>query len=109
MAGANPGAVQRILRHGDPRLTMDVYGHLLPGYLHDEIDWLRFNVESSESPEVAASPTDLVTSFYRPPLPSPHRPSTLLPNPRILEGLARYATGDSNARPSAPEADALSS
>ncbi|HEY6080020.1 MAG TPA: tyrosine-type recombinase/integrase [Polyangiaceae bacterium] len=33
MAGANPAAVQRILRHRDPRITMEVYGHLTPGYL----------------------------------------------------------------------------
>jgi hypothetical protein len=33
MAGANPAAVQRILRHSDPRITTDVYGHPAPGYL----------------------------------------------------------------------------
>jgi integrase len=32
MAGASPAAVQRILRHRDPRITMEVYGHLTPGY-----------------------------------------------------------------------------
>ena len=30
MAGANPAAVQRILRHSDPRMTTEVYGHLAP-------------------------------------------------------------------------------
>src|SRR2546425_13011300 len=30
MSGANPAAVQRIMRHTDPRITTDVYGHLLP-------------------------------------------------------------------------------
>jgi integrase len=33
MAGVNPAAVQRILRHSDPRITTEVYGHLVPGYL----------------------------------------------------------------------------
>lgn len=28
MFGANPAAVQRILRHSDICVTMDVYGHL---------------------------------------------------------------------------------
>ena len=37
MGGANPAAVQRIMRHSDPRITTEVYGHLLPGYLRDEI------------------------------------------------------------------------
>jgi integrase len=35
-----PAAVQRILRHSDPRITTEVYGHLLPGYLRSEIDRL---------------------------------------------------------------------
>jgi integrase len=42
MAGANPAAVQRILRHSDPRITTEVYGHLSPGYLRDEVNRLRF-------------------------------------------------------------------
>lgn len=38
MFGANPAAVQRILRHSDIRVTMDVYGHLAPGYLREEVN-----------------------------------------------------------------------
>ena len=38
MSGANPAVVQRILRHADPRVTTEVYGHLLPGYL--QTPWL---------------------------------------------------------------------
>jgi hypothetical protein len=33
MAGANPAAVQRILRHSDPKITTEVYAHLSPGFL----------------------------------------------------------------------------
>jgi integrase len=33
MAGVNPAAVQRILRHHDPRITTEIYGHLEPNYL----------------------------------------------------------------------------
>jgi integrase len=49
MAGANPAAVQRILRHSDPRITTEVYGHLAPDYLRAEIDRLQFN--RAEGPE----------------------------------------------------------
>jgi len=42
MAGVDPGAVQRILRHSDPRITTETYGHLQPDYLRSEIDRLRF-------------------------------------------------------------------
>jgi integrase-like protein len=49
MAGANPAAVQRILRHQDPRITTEVYGHLAPDYLRAEIDRLRFH--APEEPE----------------------------------------------------------
>jgi integrase len=44
MAGANPAAVQRILRHRDPRITTEVYGHLAPGYLQSEVDRLQFGM-----------------------------------------------------------------
>ena len=46
MAGANPAAVQRILRHRDPRITTEVYGHLAPDYLRAEVDRLRFFSDS---------------------------------------------------------------
>jgi len=47
MAGATPAAVQRILRHSDPRITTEVYGHLLPGYLRSEIDKLAFEPKAA--------------------------------------------------------------
>ncbi len=54
MAGANPAAVQRILRHSDPRITTEVYGHLSPDYLRAEIDLLRFGVTDERHVEPAA-------------------------------------------------------
>jgi hypothetical protein len=42
MQGADLAAVQRIMRHQDPRITTEVYGHLAPGTLKKEIDRLRF-------------------------------------------------------------------
>jgi hypothetical protein len=50
MSGANPAAVQRILRHSDPRITTEVYGHLAPEYLRAEIDRLRFFPEKDSAP-----------------------------------------------------------
>jgi hypothetical protein len=45
-AGAPLHAVQRILRHRNPRMTANVYGHLSTDYLRAEIDRRRFNPES---------------------------------------------------------------
>jgi hypothetical protein len=51
----NPAAVQRILRHQDPRITTEIYGHLAPGYLRDEVDRLRFHApEERESQRLEA-------------------------------------------------------
>ena len=36
--------VQRILRHRDPRITIEVYGHLTPGYVQTEVDRLQFGL-----------------------------------------------------------------
>jgi len=49
MAGANPAAVQRILRHSDPRITTEVYGHLAPEYLRREIDLLTFRTPTNDT------------------------------------------------------------
>ena len=72
MAGANPAAVQRILRHSDPRITTEVYGHLVPDYLRAEIDRLSFGIApptkpSNDSPTLGALPTGLATSVLHPP------------------------------------------
>jgi len=60
-AGVNPAAVQRILRHSDPRITTETYGHLAPDYLRTEIDRLRFgavpatDLSSGSQPSAAAA------------------------------------------------------
>ena len=56
MFGANPAAVQRILRRSDIRVTMDVYGYLAPGYLRSEIDRLSFRLRSR---------TDLLHRYFK--------------------------------------------
>jgi integrase len=50
MQGADLAAVQRIMRHQDPRMTTEVYGHLAPDYLKKEIDRLRFEPAPAEEP-----------------------------------------------------------
>jgi integrase len=60
MAGASPAAVQRILRHQDPRITMEVYGHLAPGYLRSEIDRLRFHAAEPSSAPAPATPNGVL-------------------------------------------------
>jgi hypothetical protein len=42
-------AVQRILRHSDPRITTEVYGHLAPEYLRREIDLLAFRPTANDT------------------------------------------------------------
>jgi hypothetical protein len=39
-AGLDLYAVARILRHSDPKVTFETYAHLVPGYLHEQIDRL---------------------------------------------------------------------
>jgi hypothetical protein len=57
MTGANPAAVQRILRHSDPWITPKVYGHLAPGYLRAEVDRFTFGVRPAPVPEPAPART----------------------------------------------------
>ena len=67
MAGANPAAVQRILRHSDPRIATEVYGHLLPGYLRAEIDRLAFGVSPGAGESPVENPAPFSSPFYRAP------------------------------------------
>ena len=55
MQGANL-AVQRIMRHKDPRLTSETYLHLDPGYLRREIDGLTFGVSYAAPPRPRTKP-----------------------------------------------------
>lgn len=54
MAGASIQAVQKILRHKDPRLTIKVYGHLAPDFLEGEINRLSIPGLASPSDRVPA-------------------------------------------------------
>jgi integrase len=83
MAGVNPGAVQRILRHSDPRITTETYGHLQPDYLRSEIDRLRFGTAPANdlaelpnrSQPSAANSRKLLTTFLQAPRSARSTPS----------------------------------
>jgi hypothetical protein len=48
MKGADLPAVQRIMRHQDPRITTEVYGHLQTTYLKSRIERLSFGPEPAD-------------------------------------------------------------
>jgi integrase len=47
MSGANPGAVQKVLRHSSPQITMNTYAHLQPEYLRAEVNRLDFRLAAT--------------------------------------------------------------
>jgi hypothetical protein len=127
MAGADLAAVQRIMRHTDPRITTEFYGHLAPGYLRGAIDRLAF--EASAPPPEGATRAAAGGSGERPndpdPLPDPiplrpfaapvlqtvespdGEPPSGPRKPRGFRDLTRSGREDLNLRHSAPKADAL--
>jgi hypothetical protein len=62
MAGADLPAVQRIMRHTDPRITTKFYGHLAPGYLRGAIDRLALSHSTVSSlSEMESTAPDFVS------------------------------------------------
>jgi hypothetical protein len=113
MAGANPAAVQRILRHSDPRITTEVYGHLVPDYLRAEIDRLSFGIApprpaSSGSQSLGAVPVAFATSvLHAGPIESENEIGAKS-GPADFADVAGWARRDSNSLPPASEAGTLS-
>jgi integrase len=113
MAGANPAAVQRILRHSDPRITTEVYGHLVPDYLRAEIDRLSFGIvpparASNDSQDLGAVPDPLATSVLQRPRIELGREISGSAEPSDSEEMRVWARRDSNPLPPASEAGTLS-
>jgi len=69
MRGADVAAVQRILRHSDPRLTTETYGHLVPDYLRAQIDRLSFGAPtaSNDSQALVTARTSFAPGAQTPP------------------------------------------
>jgi integrase len=86
MAGANPAAVQRILRHSDPKITTEVYGHLAPGYLRAEVDRLTFGAAPPEAAPQEAKKTAAASPFV----------TRLLPG--AVDGSGTGSAGSENAQ-----------
>jgi integrase len=78
MRGADVAAVQRILRHSDPRLTTETYGHLVPDYLRVQIDRLSFGPMPWSDATVVSSDEQAVATIRTPFAP------ILLPEPENL-------------------------
>jgi hypothetical protein len=113
MAGANPAAVQRILRHSDPRITTEVYGHLVPDYLRAEIDRLSFGIvpparASNDSQDLGAVPDPLATSVLQRTSIELGRGPSGSDDPSDIEEMNGWARRDSNPLPPASEAGTLS-
>jgi excisionase family DNA binding protein len=100
--------VQRILRHSDPRITTEVYRHLVPDYLRAEIDRLSFGIApptkpSNDSPTLGALSTGLATSVLQPP-PIERSDEKIVPNAsKDFEEFGEWARRDSNPLPPASE------
>jgi integrase len=114
MAGANPGAVQRILRRTDPKITTEVYGHLAPEYLRAEVDRLSFRPKPQpdveETPAMAAG-GEVLGPFVTRLLPGSDFVHKKAPGTEDFsfdsEGFKWSGRQDSNLRPLGPEPSAL--
>jgi integrase len=106
MAGADVVAVSKILRHSDPKITSEVYGHLEPDYLRAEIDRLSLGLGTPAA--TGAKVSGILLPVCYPPAGDPSNGAT---NPRNLENaskdLSRSGREDSNLRHPAPKAGAL--
>jgi len=112
MAGANPAAVQRIMRHSDPKLTTEVYGHLAPEYLRAEVDRLTFGPSTAQAePQKAAARVENLAPFV--PSLSPQRarkregPDSEEQKSAASQAKTKWALQDSNLGPIGYEPTAL--
>ena len=66
MQGANLAAVQKIMRHKDPRITSETYLHLDPSYLRREIDRLTFGISYAAPRRSPAKPVRSLVPIVAP-------------------------------------------
>jgi integrase len=97
MAGADLPAVQRIMRHTDPRITTEFYAHLSPGYLRSAIDRLAINPSAPADLPVAASATASAPTKLAPKTADP--PEFAAPLLQAFENRDLSAPGDSEKSP----------
>src|SRR5713226_9307742 len=104
MAGANPAAVQRIMRHSDPKLTTEVYGHLAPEYLRAEVDRLTFGPstpqhEPLKAPAQVENLGPFVPSLSPRCVPKREAAETMRRKPAASQAKTPWALQDSNLGP----------
>ena len=135
MSGADLAAVQRIMRHQDPRMTTDFYGHLGTTYLKKQMEHLSFGpapADTSGAADAGDEQRRLLAAggAQEPPLPAVTRDETrpaalfvtrLVPKPqtpskrppaaepleRLYADLELSGREDLNLRPFGPEPNAL--
>jgi len=109
--GADLYGVARVLRHTDPKVTYETYAHLVPGYLHAQVD--RLSAMVPVFPQTQVDPAE-GNPIHAHPVPTTPRNDgmgvTRAPeNSHPSEELKRRAWRESNPRPAASKAAALSS
>ncbi|WP_369406341.1 tyrosine-type recombinase/integrase [Archangium violaceum] len=111
MSGANPAAVQRIMRHSDPRITTETYGHLSPSYLRAEVDRLSFMLPANLTGGQDTRPAGAVVvgpqgaapvaaSLLQAPIGASGTPVARGANPQDLQALALVQDLDAASTPS---------
>ncbi len=112
MAGANPAAVQRIMRHSDPKLTTEVYGHLAPEYLRAEVDRLTFgprtvHADPQKAPVLVENVVPFVPSLSPRHVQKLEAAETVERKPAPSQAKTQWALQDSNLGPIGYEPTAL--
>jgi hypothetical protein len=99
-------AVQKVLRHRDPKLTEAVYGHLATDYLRVEVNRLKLEgmPEAPRLRAVDAGNVPPVSPTFRKTPKGPEQPRGFLSDSDPFSVSGRQ---DSNLRPLGPEPSAL--
>jgi len=103
MNGASLVAVQRILRHSDPRPTAKIYVHLLPDYSRDQINLLSFDSPANEvtsRPSSASPAAPCAAAVVQDSSGEPSEPSEGGENPSRIQQVT--AVGAAGLEPTTP-------
>ncbi len=108
MSGVQLVAVQKLLRHDDPKTTMSIYGHLANQFLSTEVDKLSFAPPLSNGEEASPGSTE---NFGPPVVQGDENPKAKAGVPEDfsleLRPLHQLRGQDLNLRPSGYEPDEL--
>ena len=108
--GVPLAVVQKVLRHEDPKLTAQTYGHLERDFLLASVDRLRFEGMPAPEPLPIRAPMGNRGTLMGPRSPETRKgPEARERNRRASDPFSVRAIQDSNLWPLAPEANALSS